>query len=51
MLHTWLYLSQIQRPEISNFNLEYDLNTRKEDKKTKKGGKKVTFDYYSIYSK
>lgn len=43
MLHTWLYLSQIQRPEISNFNLEYDLNTRKEDKKTKKRGKESNF--------
>lgn len=36
MIPTQLYLSQIYKIGINNFNLESDLNTTKEEKKTKK---------------
>lgn len=36
MISTRLYLSQIYKIGINNFNLESDLNTSKEEKKTKK---------------
>lgn len=36
MIPTRLYLSQIYKIGINNFNLESDLNTSKEEKKTKK---------------
>lgn len=48
MISTRLYLSQIYKIGINNFNLESDLNTTKEEKKTKKKKKistHVTFDY------